>query len=389
MLTLLLKLFAVLVGLSLLLAVAAWLYLQLPQFAKPELDRTRLGGKHSVTDNSRYNDGRFSNIEPTEVMVTTDTSAQPRQGMLVTLYKFLFAPTPGSIPDAPMPSRKTDLLTLERSGNQVVWMGHSTYFVQLEGKRLLIDPVFSRYASPVPGTNGAFAGTNIYDADDIPELDYLLITHDHWDHLDYPSVQALRHKVKRVITPMGVGSYFRQWGWPAEQVFEGDWGSQFEQDGLTVHILPARHFSGRLLDRNRTLWGSFALITDQKRYYFGGDSGYGQHFRRIGDAFGPFDLAVLECGQYNQQWASIHMMPEQTAQAATDLQARKVLAAHNSKFKLSHHHWKEPLERISAASVGQSWQLLTPLIGEAVDIDDDNQQFDAWWKAAGAQPPAN
>nr|WP_246624807.1 MBL fold metallo-hydrolase [Oceanobacter mangrovi] len=261
-------------------------------------------------------------------------------------------------------------------------MGHSSYFIQLDGQRILIDPVFSQYASPVPGTNGAFAGTNIYTTDDIPQLDLLLISHDHWDHLDYPTIKGLQGKVKQVVTPSGVGSYFRQWGWPAAQILEGNWGDVFSSGNLDVHILPARHFSGRLFERNRTLWASFALITPDHRYYLSGDTGYGQHFKAIGDAFGPFDLAILECGQYNANWANIHMMPEETALAAIELQASKVMAAHNSKFKLSRHSWQEPLERIKLASESQPWHLLTPMIGELVDVDDNNQLFTEWWQPA-------
>lgn len=381
MLSLILKTLLVLLALAVLIAAGIWLYLQQPTFATPSVDNKRLLTKQSATGNSLYQDGRFTNLEPTEVMVADpDSVHQPKQGMLVTLWKFLFQPDPGTIPEQPIPSRKTNLFTLNPQENRVIWLGHSSYYIQLDGKRMLIDPVFSAYASPVPGTNVAFAGSNVYSPEDIPDLDYLLITHDHWDHLDYPTVQALRDKVKQVITPLGVGSYFRQWGWAAGQVFEGDWGSVYEADGLAIHILPARHFSGRLLDRNRTLWGSFALIGQQQRLYFGGDSGYGQHFKRIGAALGPFDLVALECGQYNQQWASIHMMPEQTAQAATDLGAREVLAAHNSKFKLAHHRWEEPLERLSAASAGQSWQLLTPMIGEQVAIGAPQPVFSPWWR---------
>ncbi len=383
MLNLVLKTLLVLVGLAAELAIAIWLYLQQAQFADPKVDTERLSGKDSATGSTRYHDGKFENLETTEVMVEQPQDpAQPRSqsGLFRTLYKFLFEEIPGAVPAEPLPSVKTDLTSLDRNDNLVVWMGHSSYYIQLDGKRILSDPVFSSYASPVPGTNVAFKGSNIYTADDIPELDFLLISHDHWDHLDYPTIKGLENKVKQVVAPLGVGSYFTQWGWPKEKVFEGEWGSVFDDNnGMQVHILPSRHFSGRLLDRNRTLWASFALITPQHRYYLSGDTGYGEHFRNIGEALGPFDLAVLECGQYNVQWANIHMMPEQTAQAGVDLQAKAVMAAHNSKFKLAYHPWKEPLDRVSKASEGKPYRLLTPLIGQRVDTDNPNQSFGKWW----------
>jgi len=383
LLNLLLKILLVLVGIAAVLAIAVWLYLQQAQFANPTIDTRQLSGRPSVTGTTRYNDeGKFENIETTEVMVEDDPgSQQPRQksGLFRTLYKFVFEEIPGAVPEQPLPSQKTDLASLDRNDNVVIWMGHSSYYIQLDGKRILVDPVFSAYASPVPGTNVAFKGSNIYSAEDIPELDLLLISHDHWDHLDFPTLQGLKEKVKQVVTPLGVGSYLTQWGWPDERVFEGEWGSIYHGDGINVHILPSRHFSGRLLDRNRTLWGSFALVTAKHRYYISGDTGYGEHFKKIGDALGPFDLAILECGQYNVRWANIHMMPEQAATAALELKSRAVLAAHNSKFKLAYHPWKEPLERISRASEGKPYRLLTPLIGERVEPDNQQQEFGQWW----------
>ncbi|WP_269431085.1 MBL fold metallo-hydrolase [Photobacterium gaetbulicola] len=252
--------------------------------------------------------------------------------------------------------------------------------MQLDGVRFLVDPVFSDNASPVPYTNLAFEGSNIYQAEDIPEVDYLLITHDHWDHLDYPSVVAVREKVAQAITPIGVGSYLTQWGYDANRVFEGDWYDRFEQGPLQIHMLPAQHFSGRLFKRNQTLWGSFALIMPNHKVYIGGDSGYGDHFKQIHARLGAFDVAILEAGQYNENWRHIHMMPEETVHSALDLQAKAMIPAHNSKFKLSKHAWYEPLERISELSDDINVRLMTPIIGQVMWLDDEQQSYEKWWQ---------
>lgn len=366
------KMLMLLASLICLSAFCVFFYLKQPQFVQlPENIQF-----NQVAQSSEYQNGTFENQVPTPVMTRSSDKSQ-----VASVFEFLFSKTENAVPAQPLPSMKTDLLHLNRHENAIVWMGHSTYFLQIDGKRFLIDPVFSENASPVPATNVAFKGSNIYTAADIPEIDYLLISHDHWDHLDYPTVMALKDKVNNIVTPLGVGSYFRQWGFDAKKIHEGDWNSQINGDnGLEIHILPARHFSGRLLTRNKTLWGSFALITPHQRVYLGGDSGYGPHFKVIGQKFGPFDIAILECGQYNQDWRYIHMMPEETAQAAADLNAKALLPAHNSKFKLSRHAWYDPLDRVSKASEGKAYRLLTPMIGEKIESDNPNQSFKSWWK---------
>ena len=280
-----------------------------------------------------------------------------------------------------MISRKTELHSLPLDEDCLVWMGHSSLYLHLGGCRILVDPVFSSYASPAFFINRAFDGSNVYAAADIPPVDVLVISHDHWDHLDYPSVMALKDKVKDIVCPLGVGEYFEQWGFDLAHVHEEDWYTAIPlADDLTVHILPSQHFSGRLLKRNQTQWAGFAFITPGRRVYVSGDGGYGSHFRHIGETLGPFDLAVIENGQYNERWARIHLMPEEAAQAAVDVGAKAVLSVHNGKFALSRHPWAEPYQRLSAASLGKPYRLLMPAIGEAVRIGDDRQTFAAWWE---------
>ena len=342
-----------------------WGYLQQPQYVSPKVVKQDYQGK--------YYDGAFHNPTISEAPIVKGSS-------LGIMYRFLFEKDVDAKPLTDIPSTKTDLMALDRAQNVIVWMGHSSYYVQLEGKRFLIDPVFSKNASPVPETNVAFKGSNVYSAADIPEIDYLLITHDHWDHLDYPTIHALTSKIHQVVTPIGVGSYFRQWGFDNQNIFEGDWYDTFKADDVNIHILPSHHFSGRMLKRNQTLWGSFGIETAQHKLYFGGDSGYASHFKEIAAKFGSFDIAVLEDGQYNKDWPDIHMTPEQTAQAAVDLNARALIPAHNSKFKLAHHTWYDPLDRITQASRERPYRLMTPMIGETILVDQPHQEFSQWWK---------
>jgi len=359
------KILKVAIALLAIIAAGVYTYMLQPQFASPQVKVDSYQGK--------YVDGKFHNIEEVPVSTSSD-------GALVGFYRFLTEPVIDAVPVTNLPSVKSDLLGLNPRDNVMVWMGHSSYFIQLDGIRYLIDPVFSDNASPVPYTNVAFPGSNVYSADDLPEIDYLLITHDHWDHLDYPTINALKEKIDHIVTPIGVGSYFTQWGFSPEQITEGDWYDSLTTKAGRIHILPAQHFSGRLLKRNRTLWGSYAIVSNQHKVYLGGDSGYGDHFKSIANEFGGFDIAVLETGQYNKNWPFIHMTPEEVAQAANDLNAKALLPSHNSKFKLAKHAWYEPLDRIAQASQRQDYRLMTPMIGEIVGLEDNNQTFSQWWK---------
>ncbi|RJG01297.1 MBL fold metallo-hydrolase [Noviherbaspirillum sedimenti] len=360
----------VLLALLGLLSVGACAYIQHPKFGRlPEGERLDI-----IQKSPNYADGEFRNQVPTPMF--TDGSS-----FLDALVSNLFTKSVRPKPGVPLPSIKTDLKALDPAKDTVVWMGHSSYFVQLGGKRLLIDPVFSTSAAPVTFANKAFEGTSIYTAEDMPAIDYLLITHDHWDHLDYPSVKALEPKVRHVVAGLGVGAYLEQWGYSKEKIHEADWFATVNlEEGFTIHVLPARHYSGRLLTRNRTLWAGYALETSTRRIFFSGDSGYGPHFREIGQRYKGFDLAVLDTGQYDRRWANIHMNPEEAARAADELQAKTLLPAHVGRFTLAKHSWDEPFKRISAASEGKRPKLLTPKIGEPLYLDGHTQQFSKWWE---------
>jgi L-ascorbate metabolism protein UlaG (beta-lactamase superfamily) len=297
------------------------------------------------------------------------------------LKEFLIEKKPRKKPSQTLPSVKTNLLQLRKEEDMLVWMGHSSYFMQVDGKTLLVDPVFSGSASPLSFTTRSFAGADIYTTDDIPEIDFLFITHDHWDHLDYDTIKKLQPKIKTIITGLGTAAHLERWGFKKAMIIEKDWNETATiAVGFSVTVTPARHFSGRTFSRNKAIWVSFVLQTPMHKIYLGGDSGYDDHFKLIGKEHGPFDLAVLECGQYDKSWKYIHMMPEETVQAAQELGAKKLLAVHWGKFSLSNHPWDEPVNRVYKAAAEKNMALLTPMIGERVNINDDTQVFSPWWQ---------
>ena len=350
--------------------IGGYTYLQHPKFgAMPEGARLQ-----AIERSPHYVNGAFQNLIDTP-MRTQDTSFASN------VMSMLLDRNPNLKPSTTLPSTRVDLKALPPDEDVVVWLGHSSYFVQLGGKRLLIDPVFSTNAGPFPGSNVAFPGTSPYTAEDMPSIDVLLVTHDHWDHLDYPSARALLPKVEQVVAGLGVGAFFDRWGYPADRIHEADWNDVLELvPGLRIHVLPARHYSGRMLTRNKTLWVAFALEASQRRLFFSGDSGYGPHFREIGERFGGFDLVALDMGQYDKRWAHIHMFPEQAAQAADDLRAKAVLPAHIGRFSIAAHDWDEPFKQLEKASRGKPYRLHIPRIGEAVPLAGQTQRLDAWWE---------
>ena len=320
-----------------------------------------------------FADGQFRNTEP--------SPPSPELGMSGILKMSAFDSDPRIRPSSPLPSKKTDLMALPGDRNILVWFGHSSYYMRIEGVSILVDPVFSGKALLV----SAFEGSDIYRSEEIPPVDYLVITHDHWDHLDYETVRAIRDRVGKVLTGLGTGSHLRRWGYRPEQIVEFGWGDTRRFGGITVTAVTARHFSGRTLSRNTTLWTSFVVETHARRIFIGGDSGYGAHFKVIGGQYGPFDLALLECGQYNARWRTNHMFPVETAQASVDLRAKRLFPVHWAKFALSIHAWDEPIRRLVAecdrrTRAGEERiRLVHPLPGEAVDLDAD-EDFPRWWE---------
>lgn len=325
-----------------------------------------------IKKSPNYRDGAFQNQSKTPVMTG--------KSFFSVLKESLFGRKEQVTPVDPIPSVKTDLLHLDKDKDVLVWFGHSSYFLQVGGKRMLVDPVLSKHASPFSFSIKAFKGTSHYTPEDIPEIDYLFITHDHWDHLDYPTVMSLKSKVKTVICGLGVGENFEYWGYNPQSIIELDWHEQAVLDsGFVVNATPARHFSGRSFKRNQMLWCSYVLQTPRMKFFLGGDGGYDSHFEDIGEKFGPIDLALMENGQYNENWKYIHLLPHQILKAFSDLKAKSLIAGHSSRFALAKHKWSEPLEKISAQCNKEHIKLLTPMIGESVNLNDSTQKFTEWW----------
>lgn len=322
---------------------------------------------------ANYRDGQFQNQIPTPALLEGESMAKVMWGF--------FGKHPDTTPRNPIPHVSTDLRALPREKDLLVWFGHSSYLMQVDGKRFLIDPVFSGNASPVFGSVKAFAGANTYQASDMPDIDVLLISHDHWDHLDYGTIRLLKEKVKLVVCGLGVAQHFIYWGWPPEKIIEKNWYEHVDiGETIRITLTPARHFSGRFLSRNISLWTSFVVKTASKTLFLGGDSGYAPHFAELGAKYGPFDLAILECGQYNERWPYIHSLPPEIIQEVKDLRAKALLPVHHSKFKLAQHPWYEPLEQVTALAQAEKLPILTPKIGEEVDLSVIKTDWEKWWQ---------
>ena len=286
-----------------------------------------------------YKQGAFQNLSPTPM--------KPYDVSYWKMTKEFFKKHPHTAPLANLPFVKTDLKKLNAEEPVIVWFAHSSYLLRIENKNFLVDPVFSGNAAPVSFMVKAFPGSNEYKADDMPPVDYLILTHDHYDHLDFITIRKLRNKVGKIYCSLGISSHLKHWGVDENIITEMDWWQSEQLDSaMQLTAAPARHFSGRGIKRGQTLWSSFILKTSTHNIYLGGDSGYDSHFAAIGEKYGPFDLAILESGQYNTMWPLIHMMPEETVQTAVDLKAKALLPVHWGKFRLGMHAWDEPVKRV-------------------------------------------
>lgn len=350
------------------IVVAAAAYMNHPKFGRsPEGERLE-----RIRKSPGYRDGAFRNRHPAPQIASG-------KSRLRVMMDFLFEKRERNRPEGALPVVRTDLKKLGREEELLVWFGHSSYFIQSAGKRFLVDPVFEE-AAPVSFVNKPFAGTDIYKAGDLPDPDYLVITHDHWDHLDYRTVIALRERTGKVICPLGVGAHFERWGFRKEQLVELDWNEQAGLDaGFTVYCLPAHHFSGRGFESNRTLWASFMLQTPRKTIYLGGDGGYDSRFTEIARQFPVIDVAILENGQYDADWRYIHLMPEELVKAVEELRPRKLFTGHNGKYALAKHPWDEPLDKIAEAARTHGFNLVMPVIGEVVRLDEVCGPVNRWW----------
>lgn len=353
------KIVLIIVGIILLLVGTGLAVLSHPAFGL-----WRHVSKERIEASPNYMDGMFQNQVPTPQF--TGDSASTRG----TLWRFLTNKDTLRVPQQPIPAVKTDLKDLPTDSDWLVWFGHSSYLFCLNGKRYLVDPVL-KPEWPATLMMKPFAGTDIYRPDDLPDIDVLIITHEHWDHMEYATLRDIRERVKLVVCPLGIADYLCYWGYKDEQIFELDWYEEFQISSFKfqIYCLPSRHFSNRLLGkRNQTLWASFMVEAGERKVYIGGDGGYDKRFSEIHERFGAVDLALLENGQYNANWKYIHTMPEDLEKVILDLQAKQVFSVHHDKFALSVHPWYEPDSVAHDIATKHNIRLLDAPIGTVVNF---------------------
>ncbi|MDT7702923.1 MAG: hypothetical protein QOJ30_5248 [Pseudonocardiales bacterium] len=318
-------------------------------------------------------DGVFTNTEPGSVLA--EASPWTILGLLLTRGRSGRPSDP--VPLAPALPHDADAAELA-----VTWFGHSSVLLEIDGCRVLADPVWGERVSPSP----VFGPKRLHPApaplERLPPVDVLLISHDHYDHLDLPTVTAIaadpKHSAARFVVPLGIGAHLRSWGVPDERITELDWGGATRVAGLTLTCAEARHFSGRSLRRNTTQWSSWAIAGPRHRVYFGGDTGYTAAFARAGERLGPFDLTVLPIGAYAEVWPDVHMNPEESVAAHRDLRGGVLLPVHWATFNLGFHAWAEPVDRLRLAAGKAGIPLALPLPGQRIDLADPPEVHD-WW----------
>ncbi|NII54041.1 MBL fold metallo-hydrolase [Luteibacter sp. SG786] len=322
----------------------------------------------------QYRDGRFHNPIPRPSMGWW-------AGLKLTL-SFFFSKPKGTVPDRPIPVRSLTRAQLDAAPDRSLYrLGHSTVLLKLRGRYWLTDPVFSERASPVQWAGPARFHAPPIDIDELPPLAGVILSHNHYDHLDRDAVTRLAAKTECFLTPLGVGDQLVGWGIDPDKVEQRDWWQSADLDGLRCTATPAQHFSGRGLgDGDSSLWASWVIQDRDFRLFFSGDSGYFDGFKAIGDAFGPFDITLMETGAYDRRWAFVHMHPEETLQAHVDLRGRWLLPIHNGTFDLAMHEWHEPFERIAALAAARGVSLITPEMGERVHLESP-QGGSAWWRS--------
>lgn len=327
---------------------------------------------HSVADTVTL-DGKFANHE-------VDNKNNIRDFLAIS-WAYLTERTEESTPKKPIPVQSITTEQLQQESGDVVYrLGHSSVLMQLDNQWILTDPVFSDRASPVQWAGPKRFHQPPVSVEELPDIDVVVISHDHYDHLDKAAVKKLANKVTHFLVPLKVGSLLEKWGVPASKIQEFRWWDSATRGTIDFAFTPTQHFSGRgLTDRNQTLWGSWVIRSSQKSIFFSGDSGYFSGFKDIGEKYGPFDLTMIETGAYSQLWAEVHMFPRQSVQAHIDLKGRVMMPIHNSTFDLSLHRWFEPLEKASNIAKSLNVTMVTPMIGQRMPL---NEAFHSakWWQ---------
>lgn len=286
------------------------------------------------------------------------------------------------MPSESLPIHKTDSLPETQSGEwNITWFGHSTFMLQVDGKKIFVDPVLSEYASPVQGAGPKRMAEVPIDTENLPEIDVLIISHDHYDHLDYNTICDIDSKVKQYIVPLGVEQHLMRWGIDESKIHTIAWWESFEAAGLRFTSTPGLHYTGRLPWQNNTsLWSGYVIKSSKHQIYYTGDTGYGEHFKEIYNRFGKMDLMIVENGQYDKAWSQTHMMPEEGVEAAKLMEADVILPVHWAGFSLAYHSWYEPIERFTASAKGNGVTVITPMIGDTFSNATVNEYMNEWWE---------
>lgn len=340
----------------------------------------QFGAKPTKKDIERYAtsknwDGKkFVNLEHTTMDI--DLHKLPKL-----LYK-QFLEKKGREPQNKIPIPSFDKASFLNPSDHMkfIWYGHAVVLLRMNNQTILIDPMFGKNAAPIsPFPVKRFSTDTLDIIDELPEIDAVLLTHDHYDHLDYDSIERIKSKVKKYYVALGVARHLIKWGVEENKITELDWWDTTSISDIQITFTPTRHFSGRgLTDRAKSLWGGWVLKTDKENIWFSGDGGYGKHFKTIGEKFGPFDFAFMECGQYNENWHQIHMFPEESVQAAIDANVKKICPFHWGSFSLAQHTWADPADRFISEAKAKQVDYITPKIGEIVNYTTYKNEH--WWE---------
>ncbi|WP_296351666.1 MBL fold metallo-hydrolase [Winogradskyella sp.] len=356
------------VGLIVVLTIGTAIFMNTsPQFGGSPSEESLV----KINSSPNYKDNAFKNLEHTVQNTGIKWSSIPE----------FFTSGNGKVPTKALPQKdlSSEDFQQEIKEPRLTWFGHSAMLLELEDTNIFIDPMLGNVPSPVSWMgSGRFNRELPIKIEDLPEIDIVLISHDHYDHLDYESITKLKSKVKQFYVPLGIKAHLTAWGVEEKRVKEFDWWENISFNNIEFTATPARHFSGRGFKGNKTLWCSWVIKSEISNIFFSGDSGYGSHFKEIGERFGPFDFAMMECGQYNEQWSQIHMMPEETVQATIDVEANKMMPIHWGAFKLALHTWDDPVKRASKKAIEHNITMVTPKIGEAMMLNEENNTT-KWW----------
>ena len=359
------------VGIIVFIVIVLTLFLNFnPQFGKSTTKKQ----KELYAKSGNFQNGKFTNEH-----------SSPMDVNYWKIFKELTTKAPNRNPNKNILVEKIDSTTIVNHNvdiTQLTWFGHSAFLLEMDGKKILIDPMLGETPAP-----HSLLGPKRYseelpiEIEKLPFIDAVIISHDHYDHLDYESIQKLEGKVGQYFAPLGVGNHLISWGVVEEKITELNWWESIEFDSISLVCTPARHFSGRgLFDRANTLWCSWVIKGTNDNIFFSGDSGYDTHFKEIGDKYGPFEISLMECGQYNEDWKLLHMMPEETVKASIDLNSKLLLPIHWGAFTLAFHDWTDPIERMILKAKELSLPVTTPKIGEQVILGNDTFPSEKWWK---------